>query len=178
MISATGKKRHARQNHVPKCGYRTTVNGTSHADHALAPLAAVEPDREYVVMATRLLSRHRYIPAFVRSTQAIWPGLTRSDGLLGYSLSADVTRRTFCTLSVWRDGDAVEAFVRSEPHTMVVAKTRPWMVDSTFVTWTVRGVQLPVNWEQVRERFHAAMRELAAGRSDTVRPRPHHPEQR
>jgi len=132
------------------------------------PLADVEPDREYVVMATRfLLSRHRHIPAFVRSTHALWPRLTRSDGLLGYSLEGDLTRRTFCTLSLWRDGDAVNAFVRSEPHALVVAQTRPWMAGSTFVTWTVRGAQLPVHWEQVRERFHAATSQRASAVEST-----------
>ncbi len=121
------------------------------------PLADVAPDREYVVMATRFrLSRRRHIPAFVRSAQAAWPAIARSAGLLGYSLDADLTRRTFCTLSAWRDGDAIEAFVRSEPHALVVAQTRPWLAGSTFVTWTVRGTQLPVDWKQVRERFRAA----------------------
>lgn len=126
------------------------------------PIDAAEPDREYVVMATKLvLSGYRHIPAFVRSTQSFWPRLTRSDGLLGYSLNADLTRRTFHTLSVWRDGAAVAAFVRSEPHARVVAQTRLWMADSTFRAWTVRGAQLPVTWDQVHERFHAATSEPA-----------------
>jgi len=121
------------------------------------PLAATEPDREYLVMATRfVLSRHRHLPAVVRSTQALWPALTRSSGLLGYSLYLDLPRRALGTLSVWRDGDAVEAFVRSEPHALVVAQTRAWMADSTFVTWTVPGAQLPVDWNQARERLDTA----------------------
>jgi len=129
------------------------------------PLADVAPDREYVVMATRfLLSRHRHIPAFVRSTQPIWRETRRSDGLLGYSLDADLTRRTFCTLSLWRDSDAVGAFVRSEPHTLLIAQTRPWMAGSTFLTWTVLGTQLPMNWEQVHERFRAATSAVSPAR--------------
>jgi len=121
------------------------------------PLAATEPDREYLVMATRfVLSQHRHLPAVVRSTQALWPALRRSGGLLGYSLHLDPTRRTLGTLSVWRDGDAVEAFVHSEPHALVVAQTRAWMADSTFVSWTVPGAQLPVDWNQARERLDTA----------------------
>ncbi len=105
-------------------------------------------------MATRfVLSQRRHLPAVVRSTHALWPALTRSGGLLGYSLHLDLPRRTLGTLSVWRDGDAVEAFVHSEPHALVVAQTRAWMADSTFVTWTVPGAQLPVNWKQARERL-------------------------
>ncbi len=118
------------------------------------PLAAAEPDREYVVMATKLvLSGYRHMPAFVRSTQALWPELTGSDGLLGYSLDPHLTRRTFHTLSVWRDRDAIAAFVRSQPHALVVAHTRPWLADSTFRTWTVHGAHLPLNWDQVHQRL-------------------------
>ncbi len=118
------------------------------------PMAAAEPDRDCVVMATELvLSSYRHIPAFVRSTQTLWPELTGSEGLLGYSLDADLTRRTFRTLSVWRDSDAIAAFVRSEPHARIVAHTRPWLADSTFRTWTVHGAHLPLNWDQVHQRL-------------------------
>jgi len=37
------------------------------------PITA-QPDREYVVMATRfVLTHHWQIPAVLRSTQALWP---------------------------------------------------------------------------------------------------------
>ncbi len=118
------------------------------------PLAAAEPDREYVVMATKfVLSGYRQIPAFVRSTQALWPELTGSEGLLGYSLDADLTRRSFHTLSVWHDAYAIAKFVRSEPHALVVAHTRPWLAASTFRTWTVHGRHLPLNWHHVHQRL-------------------------
>lgn len=127
------------------------------------PLAVAEPDRDYVVMATKLvLSGYRHIPAFLRSTQGLWPELTGSEGLLGYSLDADPTRRTFHTLSVWHDSDAIAAFVRSEPHALVVAHTRPWLAGSTFRTWTVPGRHLPLNWGHVHQRLRTPPSQPAA----------------
>lgn len=125
------------------------------------PITA-QPDREYVVMATRfVLTHHWQIPAVLRSTQALWPRLTTSEGFFGSSLEPDLRRRTLNTVSVWRDRDVLGAFVRSEAHSRVVAQTRPCLASSTFATWTVLGAQLPVPWVLVRERLDAATNESA-----------------
>jgi len=119
--------------------------------------AEAEAEREYVVIATRfVLARHGHLPAFFRATQELWPRLVESDGVLGYSLDGDLRRRTLRTLSAWRDSAAVEAFVRSAPHALVVAQTQTWMATSTILTWTVRGAQLPMTWSQVDEKFDTA----------------------
>ena len=120
-------------------------------------LGEADPAHEYVVMASRLpLSRYRDIPGFLRASLDIRRQLARSGGLLGYGLDAHFWRRTFWTLSVWRDGDALAAFARAEPHDRRVAEIRPRMQPSTFVTWTVPGSQLPVTWSQARHRVAAA----------------------
>ncbi len=116
-----------------------------------------DPTRDYVVLASRLpLARFRDIPMFLRATLAIRRQLARADGLLGYGLDARLLRRTFWTLSVWRDEDAVAAFARADPHEAHVARIRPRMNSTTFVTWDVQGARLPVTWTQARQRVDAA----------------------
>lgn len=87
--------------------------------------------------------------------------MTGSEGLLGYSFDPDLPRRTFHTLSLWRDRDAITAFVRSEAHARLVAHTRRWLAASTFRTWTVPGTHLPLTWDQVHERLRTPTGEPA-----------------
>ncbi len=112
-----------------------------------------EAGRSYVVLASRLpLARFRDVPAFLRHTGAIRRQLSRADGLIGYSLDAKPLAKTFWTLSVWRDEQALNAFAQGTPHRDRVRRIRPHMQPSTFVTWTVSGDQVPVPWAQARRR--------------------------
>ena len=117
----------------------------------------VDPAHEYVVMASRLpLRRYRDVPAFLRASMDIRRQLAKAEGLLGYGLDAKLLRRTFWTLSVWRDGDTLDSFARANPHAARVQRIRPVMGPTTFVTWTVPGGQLPVTWTDARKRIHEA----------------------
>jgi heme-degrading monooxygenase HmoA len=121
--------------------------------------AVAEPDREYVVMASRLpLARFRHVPAFLRATITIRRQLARADGLIGYSLDAKLLSKTFWTLSVWRDEESLGAFAQAAPHRDRVQAIRPHMEQTTFVTWTVPGIDLPVPWAQARQRVEAAFK--------------------
>jgi Domain of unknown function (DUF3291) len=113
--------------------------------------------RDYVVMASRLpLASHRRIPAFLRATLAIRRQLATTAGLIGYGLDAHLLRRTFWTLSVWEDEAALDAFAHGQPHAGKIAQIRPWMAGSTFVAWTAGSDQLPVTWDQARDRVRTA----------------------
>lgn len=116
-----------------------------------------EPDREYVVMASRLpLVRFRDVPGFLRATIAIRRQLAAADGLIGYSLDAKLLNKTFWTLSVWRDEQALNAFAQAGPHRDRVSAIRPHMQQSTFVTWRAPGTEMPVPWAQARQRVAAS----------------------
>ena len=117
-------------------------------------IADLDPQHEYFVMVTRfIVTRYRHIPEVVRATQAIWQVLAASDGLLGYSLQAGLAHRTLSTLTVWRDRDAMNGFVRSAAHASVVEKSRHCMAGSTFVSWTAFGADLPPTWAIVDRRI-------------------------
>lgn len=100
-------------------------------------------------MATRI----RHIPGVIRSARMLWPQLITADGLIGYSLYADLTGRTLETLTVWRDRASMTAFVRGRQHTALVDRTRHRIRDSGTSSWTVRGTDLPPSWRTARERL-------------------------
>jgi quinol monooxygenase YgiN len=109
----------------------------------------VEPDRTYVVMASRLpLRRSRSVPGFLRDTFAIRRQLAAADGLVGYALDANLRRRTFWTFSVWIDEDNLHAFATSDPHRQIIARLRPLMAETRFSTSTMTGSAIPSTWQQ------------------------------
>ena len=116
----------------------------------------VEPEREYLVMASRLpLRSYRQIPLFLRLTLAVRRQLAASEGLVGYSLLAQIPHKTFWTLSAWEDEEHLDSFARSMPHTEVIRQLRPHMAPTMFTTWTVPGSALPLSWTDARARLMA-----------------------
>jgi hypothetical protein len=108
----------------------------------------VDPDAEYLLMASRLPLRSiAKVPWFMGLTASVVRQLERTDGLVGYSLRAQPFARTFWTLSAWTDARALAAFVREMPHQAVMVKLRPHMGPTRFTTWTAPGSALPVPWD-------------------------------
>jgi heme-degrading monooxygenase HmoA len=116
--------------------------------------SAATAGAELVVMASRLPLRHyRRIPGFLRWTLRIRGQLAETPGLVGYSLDAKLLRKTFWTLSAWTSREAMEAFVREEPHRTAMASIRPHMGQSTFAFWTATPGDLPLKWAEARRRI-------------------------
>jgi quinol monooxygenase YgiN len=116
-------------------------------------VSAVEPGTELTLMATRLpLRSYRHIPGFLRWTLRIRGQLASAPGLAGYSLDANLLRKTFWTVSAWTSQAAMDEFVRRDPHAAAMAAIRPHMEKPAFVFWTGTPEELPVRWNDVRER--------------------------
>ena len=112
------------------------------------------PDAEYLEMASRLpLRSMSRVPWFMGLTVSVVRQLERTDGLVGYSLRAQPLARTFWTLSAWSDDDALAAFVREMPHVAVMAKLRPHMRRTRFITWTAPGTELPISRDDAVARL-------------------------
>lgn len=76
----------------------------------------LEPGREYLVLASSIP------PRSIRSTAKLFRGarevrrqLANTDGALGFALLAQPLRKRYMTLSVWRDGAALDAFAATRP---------------------------------------------------------------
>jgi quinol monooxygenase YgiN len=116
-----------------------------------------DPDQEYLVMASRLpLRSYRTIPTFLRLTLSVARQLERTDGLVGYTLLAQPTKKTFWTLSAWTDQRHLDAFAGTMPHLAVIRKLRPQMGQTKFAFWTVPGSKLPITWDEATERLTRA----------------------
>jgi heme-degrading monooxygenase HmoA len=112
---------------------------------------AVDPDHHYLAMASRLpLKSYRFIPGFLRDAMRIRRQLANTSGLLGYSLNAQLTRKTFWTFSVWEDQSSLDAFAGTDPHRSITRGLRPRMKESRFEFLTISGDSLPMTWEQMK----------------------------
>ena len=108
-----------------------------------------DPDRSYLVMASRLpLRSRRTVPRFLRLTLSVVRQLERTEGLVGYTLLAQPMKGTFWTLSAWTDQQHLDTFARAIPHLAIICTLRPHRGQTRFSFWTVNGSALPITWDQ------------------------------
>ena len=92
----------------------------------------------------------------MKYTRQIQRQLAGSEGLVGYSMDANVISKEFWTLSVWEDTEALRRFVHRTPHDEVMRDLLADMGKTEFVRWKARGSSIPLDWgaakERVRER--------------------------
>lgn len=118
--------------------------------------AAVDPAQEYAVMATRLpLRSYWQIPNFFGKSRVVREQLAGADGLVGYALLAEPLRKRFFTVSAWRSEADLQAFARAQPHAAIAGELRPRLAPTKFVSWTARGADLPIGWDEARRRLDA-----------------------
>jgi heme-degrading monooxygenase HmoA len=111
--------------------------------------------REYLALATYLPRKSYWaILSFFRQTRAIQSQLESSDGLVGYSLRAQLLGKKSWTLSVWKDEAALTEFVRKAPHKDTMKGLRPQLTDARrFVRWKVAGSGVPPGWGEALRRI-------------------------
>jgi quinol monooxygenase YgiN len=120
-------------------------------------LSEPHADHSYLVMASRLpLHSYRTIPTFLRMTAAIARQLEHSEGLIGYSLLAQPTKKTFWTLSAWMNQQKLHAFVRTMPHRKIMKALQPYMEPTRFTTWEALGSALPIDWRDAIDHLNGA----------------------
>ena len=123
-------------------------------------LERLEPDSEYLVLATRLppLGRSSTL-RLARGAGQVRKQLSKTDGVMGFSLVARPWRKDYATLSVWRSDEALDAFVAQEPHAALVASLSPLLAPTTFVRWTMQGSEGKPSWTDAFRRMDASQRE-------------------
>lgn len=88
----------------------------------------------------------------MRYTRQIQRQLADSEGLVGYSMYANIVGKEFWTLSVWEDAEALRSFVHHTPHDKVMIDLLPDMGQTEFVQWKARGATIPPDWSAAKER--------------------------
>ena len=116
--------------------------------------AAPQSGREYTALLSYLpLNKWRAMPRFMRYTLQIRRQLAGSEGLIGYSLDANVPSREFWTLSVWEDEESLRRFVQRTPHGHVMTDLLPDMGQTEFFAFKVDGSSVPPDWEDTKRRM-------------------------
>jgi len=116
--------------------------------------APLEPEREYVVLASSIPPRSRRSTwQLFRGASAVRAQLGVTDGVIGFSLLARPLRKQYATLSVWSGEDALARFAGAEPHRELMSKLIPAMGPTKFVRWTMRGADGRPSWEHALQRL-------------------------
>jgi len=84
--------------------------------------------------------------------------LATANGLVGYSLLARPLSKRFWTLSAWDNGEALQAFVQHPPHVRIMNALAPHMDKTNFVRWTIKGSDLPLDWDDALRRLPLRIR--------------------
>ncbi|UXA21325.1 hypothetical protein [Mycobacterium sp. SMC-4] len=109
-----------------------------------------------VVLASRFqLRRYRDVVPFFVAALRIDAEVRRSEGAVGLALIAQPLRRTFYTLSAWRDQAAIDAMIATEPHRSVMLRYRELTSDSRFTTWSASDAT-PPTWQDARHHLGAS----------------------
>lgn len=112
----------------------------------------IDADREYVALISFLpLKSFWKVPRFVLYTRAIERQLGHTNGLIGYSLSADLLKKEFLTLSVWEDENTLADFVKSGTHRETMSGLIGHLSEPKFVRWKIPGSKLPPSWQEAVE---------------------------
>ena len=116
------------------------------------------PERDYVALLSYLpLTSAWQLPRLVLYSTRIRRQLRTSLGLIGYSLRARPAAKQFWTLSAWEDEAALQAFVAAPPHLDIMKALAPYMGETRFIRWNVKGSELPLRWDDALRRDTASV---------------------
>ena len=123
---------------------------------------------ELVASVTRLrLARWRDVPRLLVIALRLRRAFRLGEGGLAVGLAAQPLRRTFWTLTLWRDEAALLAYVRPPAHAAALRSFRNALADTTSARWRTR--RRPT-WSEARQLVSAAGVSQKAGSW-----RPEHP---
>jgi hypothetical protein len=116
------------------------------------------PDRgrEYLALLSYLpLKGFRKMLTLGRQSSKVGKQLAQTRGLVGYSFRAKLSSHRFWTLSIREDEGALMAFVRQDPHRTTMGMLQPYMDETAFTRWTIRGSEVPPSWDDAIRRSEA-----------------------
>lgn len=116
-----------------------------------------------VVMASRFeVHSTTNVPRFMMLALRAYLQALRAPGVVGVSLRAAPLKRSFWTLSSWRDEKSLREYSTSQPHRGIMRSLRPAMKTSLFVFYDAPATPAPT-WPDALERLAAARDETDKG---------------
>lgn len=123
-------------------------------------IAKVDPEREYLAFTSRFFLRSPWrLPPFLWRGRRIGQEVSDAAGLVGWSLGIDLRRLEGYTLSAWEDEASLQAFAHDGQHGVALRQFAGDMRrESLYVTYTVKGRDLPLQWADALRRQEEALR--------------------
>ena len=116
-------------------------------------LSSPDGGREYLALLSYLpLKGFRKMLTLQRQPSKVGRQLAETRGLVGYSFRAKFASHRFWTFSIWGDEQALMAFVGRNPHRATIGLLQPYMGESAFTRWTIRGSDVPPSWDDAIRR--------------------------
>ena len=120
----------------------------------MANFWAPDKNGDFVALLSYLpLKSYWRVPQLLLCTAQVVKQLATADGLLDYSVLPIRCPSGSGRSLVWRDGDALRAFVHHPPHVRVMAGLAPYMDRRSSCSGWSRGSQLPLRWDDAFGRF-------------------------
>lgn len=91
--------------------------------------------------------------AFDEATRNVIASLPGLDGYIGHSVRARVLGNEVWTMTVWRDAEALDAFVRSPAHRAAMASGLPAVKRAQFMRLTWPTATAPPSWDEILVRL-------------------------
>jgi heme-degrading monooxygenase HmoA len=109
------------------------------------------PGQEAVVSITHVVVKPGQNAAFFRETMAVHAGISKTPGIVGYSVRRELFGNQGWTVSVWQDEESLRRFVFTPQHMKAMAIGEPLLEASHFYRLKVPYSSLPLDWGQALE---------------------------
>ncbi|MGE5444986.1 MAG: hypothetical protein ACM3SR_10365 [Ignavibacteriales bacterium] len=116
-------------------------------------VSKADSSSEFLCIATFLPVRSWFdVILFLRMSLRVERQLKETDGLIRYALRANLLRKQFWTLSVWKGRASANGFVAAEPHATAVGKFQQWVGrGAAFVQWN--SSDGTIDWNEALQRL-------------------------
>ena len=115
----------------------------------VAPHSAEQGNETVVLVLTRVVVDTRLRREFDRQNSRVLASMGSQPGLIGYAAQRQLVGDQGWTMSVWANGEARAAFVRSAVHREAIAQSLPALQAVELKRMTVARKDLPANWDAV-----------------------------
>jgi hypothetical protein len=107
-----------------------------------------------VISVTRLRLRSvRFLPAFFWNSFKVNKQVVRANGFMAGKTFLD-SKRTFWTMTAWRDPDTMKSFRNTAPHQIAMRKLPHWCDEASYTRWEQETDDLP-DWKEAHRKLSA-----------------------
>lgn len=77
---------------------------------------------------------------------------SQSEGAIKYDTRGELRKKHFYTMSIWKDRDSMDRFVKAEPHATAVKRFyQDWGSEGSFVEWI--SPDNKIDWDEAKRRL-------------------------